>query len=75
MQKQQGESPYRLRSPPDTTEAEAQYTLFSDNLPYVTQFYFRAGNRASGQDFGRILIGKTSNPALRPAEGPILKFS
>ncbi len=24
-------------------------------LPYVTQWYFRAGNRVSGPDFGRIL--------------------
>ncbi len=34
---------------------------------------FRAGNWASGPDFGRIVIGKASESALRPAEGPIFK--
>ena len=29
-------------------------------VPYVTQWRFRAGNLASGQDFGRILVGKAS---------------
>ena len=35
----------------------------------VTQYCFRAGNRASGPDFGRILVGKASKSALRPAFG------
>ncbi len=38
-------------------------------IVYVTQWCFRAGNRASGPDFARILIGKHSKSALRPAEG------
>ena len=28
------------------------------NLPYGTQYCFRARNRALGPDFGRILVGK-----------------
>ncbi len=45
-------------------------------LPYAMQYGFRVGNRASGSDFGRILIGKASKSALRPAEGgPIWKPS
>ncbi len=38
-------------------------------LPYVTLERFRAGDRASGPDFGHIPIGKASKSALRPAEG------
>ncbi len=38
-------------------------------VPCVTQWCFRAGNRASGPDVGRILFGKTSKSALRPAFG------
>ena len=30
---------------------------------------FRAGNRSSRQDFGRMLVGRASKSALRPAEG------
>ncbi len=36
---------------------------------YVTRWCFRAGNRASGPDFGRIAIGKTFKSPLRPVEG------
>jgi hypothetical protein len=39
------------------------------SLPCVTQQCFRAGNLASGPDFGQILIGKASKSALRRA-GP-----
>ncbi len=35
----------------------------------TNQRCFRAGNRASGSDFGRILVGKASKSVLRPAEG------
>ncbi len=35
--------------------------------PYATQHRFRAANRTSGPYFGRILIGKASKSALRPA--------
>ncbi len=38
-------------------------------------FSFRAGNRASGLDFGRILFGKVSKWSIRPAGGPILRRS
>jgi hypothetical protein len=44
-------------------------------VPYVAQECFRAGHRSSGLDFGRILIWKASNSALRPAGGPILRLS
>ncbi len=36
---------------------------------------FRAENRSSEPDFGRILVGKASTSALRPAAGPILRLS
>ena len=35
---------------------------------YVMQQCFRAGNRPSGQDFGRTATGKAPKSALRPAE-------
>ncbi len=38
-------------------------------LPYVTQQCFRAGNRASGPDFGWILSRASVTIGLRPAEG------
>ncbi len=41
----------------------------ASNLLYVTQRCFRAGDRASGPNFGLIPNGKASNSALRPAEG------
>jgi hypothetical protein len=37
--------------------------------PYLPQYCFRAGNRVSKPDFGRILIRKASKSALRPAFG------
>ncbi len=36
-------------------------------VPYVAQC-FRVGNRSSGPDFGRILVGEKSKSAHRPAE-------
>ncbi len=36
-------------------------------LPYVTQYSFRAGNRASGPDVGRIPIGRASKSVGREA--------
>ncbi len=38
------------------------------SLPY------RDGNRASGQGFGCILVGRAYKSALRPAGGPILRL-
>ncbi len=45
------------------------------SLLYATQLSFRPGNLASGEDFGRIPLGKASNSALRPAGGPNLRLS
>ncbi len=47
-------------------------------VAYVTQECLRFGNEASGPDVGRILVGKASKSALRPAEPagvPILRLS
>ncbi len=40
------------------------------HLLSVTQPCFRAGNRSSGPDFGRTVIGKASQSAVRPALRP-----
>jgi hypothetical protein len=49
--------------------SSSNLSWMSNRLPSVTQYCFRAGNRSSEPDFGRILIGKASKSALRPAEG------
>ncbi len=41
----------------------------SGPLIYVTQYCFRAGKKAFGMDFRRILVEKTSKSDLRAAEG------
>ncbi len=38
-------------------------------IPVVTEQCFGAGNRPSKPDSGRLLIGKASRSALRPAIG------
>ncbi len=44
-------------------------------VPYVTQQGFWAGHRASGPGFGRILTGRASQSALRPAGGAAFTLS
>ncbi len=50
---------------------KAQHACFqhTKQIPYATQQCFRAGDRASGPDFSRILIRKASKSALRPKAG------
>ena len=57
------------------TFRQANLAKPSCNSRYVMHYCFRAVKRASGQDFGRILIGSASESALRPAGEPILRLS
>ncbi len=59
----------RLPAPPEDQGVERSEVCTTGVLQYVTQQCFRAGNLASGPDFGRILVGKASTSALRPASG------
>ncbi len=52
----------------DVEQLDGKLT-FADLLLYAMQWCFRAGNRASGPDFGRILVVSASKSALRPAFG------
>ncbi len=55
----------------DDHKAVPRFILYT----FCYAILFLGGNRASGLDFGRILIEKTSKSALRPAGEPNLRLS
>ena len=53
----------------DSRSAARDEMAYRSHLLYVTQYCYRAGGRAPGPDFGRILIEIISNSNLWPAFG------